>query len=91
MRRRLSPREAARLQGFPDTFDFGPQSDAATYKQLGNGVNVGVVWNVLRALMRRDGALLEMSERGRSLLRAILALPSCGGGEGRAGVSLAAG
>ncbi len=30
-RRRLTPREAARLQGFPDSFDFGGQPDAATY------------------------------------------------------------
>ena len=40
--RRLSPREAARLQGLPDTFTFGSQSAAATYRQMGNGVNVGV-------------------------------------------------
>lgn len=40
-RRRITPREAARLQGLPDWFDFGDQSDTATYKQLGNGVAVG--------------------------------------------------
>lgn len=46
-RRRLAPREAARLQGLPDWFDFGAQADAATYKQLGNGVNVGVAYYLL--------------------------------------------
>ena len=46
--RRLSPRETARLQGLPDWFDFGDQRPAATYKQMGNGVNVGAVWHVLR-------------------------------------------
>lgn len=46
--RRLTPREAARLQGVPDWFDFGDQPDAATYKQLGNGVNVGAAYYVLR-------------------------------------------
>lgn len=47
-RRRLSPREAARLQGLPEWFDFGEQPDAATYKQMGNGVNVGAAYHVLR-------------------------------------------
>ncbi|SVB91442.1 uncharacterized protein METZ01_LOCUS244296, partial [marine metagenome] len=41
LRRRLSPREAARLQGLPDWFDFGDQPTSATYKQLGNAVSVG--------------------------------------------------
>ena len=47
-RRRLSPREVARLQGLPEWFDFGPQPDAASYKQAGNGVNVGAAYHVLR-------------------------------------------
>ncbi|HWU31708.1 MAG TPA: DNA cytosine methyltransferase [Marmoricola sp.] len=46
--RRISPREAARLQGLPEWFDFGAQPDAATYKQMGNGVNVGAAYHVLR-------------------------------------------
>jgi DNA (cytosine-5)-methyltransferase 1 len=48
LKRRLSPREAARLQGLPDWFAFDGQNAAATYRQLGNGVNVGVVWHVMR-------------------------------------------
>lgn len=71
-RRRLAPREAARLQGLPDNFDFGGQSAAATYRQLGNGVNVGAVWNVLRAHAERDAAILQRTERGRAMLRALL-------------------
>jgi len=47
-RRRLSPREAARLQSLPDWFDFGDQSDAATYKQLGNGVSISAIWHIVR-------------------------------------------
>src|SRR5690606_16086593 len=54
LRRRLSTIEAARLQGLPDNFDFGDQPDSETYKQLGNGVNIGAVWNVLRAHAERD-------------------------------------
>jgi DNA (cytosine-5)-methyltransferase 1 len=40
--RKLTPREAARLQGFPDTFVL-PASDTQTYKQFGNSVAVPVV------------------------------------------------
>ncbi len=35
--RRLTPRECARLQGFPDTFKI-PVSDTQAYKQFGNSV-----------------------------------------------------
>lgn len=35
--RRLTPRECARLQGFPDTFNI-PVSDTQAYKQFGNSV-----------------------------------------------------
>ena len=35
--RRLTPRECARLMGYPDSFVF-PCSDTQTYKQLGNSV-----------------------------------------------------
>jgi DNA (cytosine-5)-methyltransferase 1 len=72
LRRRLSTREAARLQGFPDNFDFGPQPAAATYKQLGNSVNIGAVWNMLRAHAERDQAILRTTEKGGALLKALL-------------------
>ncbi len=53
--RKLTPPEAARLQGIPaDTFSKARVEDRAAYKQLGNGVNVGVVTLAARALMRRD-------------------------------------
>ncbi len=73
--RRLSPLEATRLQGLPDEFDFGPQRDALTYKQLGNGVNTGVVWNVLKAHVARDAHLLRATARGSALLDVITAAP----------------
>ncbi|QTE30031.1 DNA (cytosine-5-)-methyltransferase [Pengzhenrongella sicca] len=75
-RRRLSPREAARLQGMPDEYDFGAQRDALTYKQLGNGVNVGVVWNVLKAHVERDRELLLATAKGRSIYTAISSAPA---------------
>ena len=48
-RRRITPREAARLQGLPDRFVLH-EKDAVTYKQMGNAVNVGVVKHVAQAL-----------------------------------------
>ena len=70
--RRLSPRETARLQGLPDWFDFGDQRPAATYKQMGNGVNVGAVWHVLREHVRRDEDVLKRTAAGRRILEAVL-------------------
>ena len=40
--RKLTPREAARLQGFPDSFKI-PVSDTQAYKQFGNSVAVPVI------------------------------------------------
>lgn len=40
--RKLTPRECARLQGFPDTFKI-PVSDTQAYRQFGNSVSVPVV------------------------------------------------
>lgn len=75
LRRKLSPREAARLQGFPDGFSFEGQSDAATYKQLGNGVNIGVVWHVLKMHVERDKDILSRSSVGRRILKVVLSAP----------------
>ena len=40
--RKMTPREWARLQGFPEDFSF-PCSDTQSYKQLGNSVTVNVI------------------------------------------------
>lgn len=55
-RRRITPHEAARLQGLPRSFTFGDQRDAASYRQVGNGVCVGAAWHVLRTHVARDRA-----------------------------------
>ena len=47
--RRMTPREWARLQGFPDNYDI-PVSDAQAYKQFGNSVSVPVI-NAIAKLM----------------------------------------
>ena len=69
-KRRITTREGARLQGFPDWFDFVDQAESLTYKQLGNAVNVGAVYNVLRAQVIRDLDLLKFKpELSRAILR----------------------
>jgi DNA (cytosine-5)-methyltransferase 1 len=40
--RKMTPREWARLQGYPDTFEL-PLADVHLYKQLGNSVSVPVI------------------------------------------------
>ena len=72
--RRLSPREAARLQGLPDWFTFDNQTAGSTYKQLGNGVSVGAVWHVFQEHTRRDEEILKKS--APKLLKAVLKAPS---------------
>lgn len=47
--RRLTPRECARLMGFPDTFKI-PVSDTRAYKQFGNSVVVPVMQAVAQAI-----------------------------------------
>ena len=70
-RRRITPREAARLQGLPDWFDFAEQPDAATYRQLGNGVNVGAAYYVLRQHVLRD--VDDIGEIAPDLVEKVLA------------------
>lgn len=49
--RKLTPREAARLQGFPDTFQI-PVSDARAYKQFWNSVAVPVIKALAREILK---------------------------------------
>ena len=55
--RRLTPRECARLMGYPDTFRI-PVSDTRAYKQFGNSVVVpviGAVANIIVPLLDQVG------------------------------------
>lgn len=54
--RRLTPRECARLQGFPDTFKI-PVSDTQAYRQFGNSVVVPLMAEVAKLVI---GKLEEM-------------------------------
>lgn len=52
--RKMTPREWARLQGYPDSFDL-PLSDTHLYKQLGNTVTVPVI----RAIAKQVKGVLD--------------------------------
>ena len=49
--RRLTPRECARLMGFPDSFEI-PVSDTQAYRQFGNSVVVPMMTSLAEALKR---------------------------------------
>lgn len=50
--RRLTPRECARLQGFPETFKI-EVSDAQAYKQFGNAVTVNVSYAIAKSILEQ--------------------------------------
>ena len=50
--RRLTPRECARLQGFPDSFKI-PVSDTQAYKQFGNSVVVPLMTEVAKLVVKK--------------------------------------
>lgn len=50
--RRMTPREWARLQGFPDNFIIGV-SDASAYKQFGNSVAVPAIQATAEQIIKR--------------------------------------
>ncbi|WP_300646126.1 DNA (cytosine-5-)-methyltransferase [Nocardioides sp.] len=83
-RRRLTPRETARLQGLPESFEFRQsssttvgsvaQKDGASYKQMGNGVNVGAAYFVFRQYVLKHAE--EIGEQAPGLVAAIKSSPS---------------
>ncbi|MFA6608291.1 MAG: DNA cytosine methyltransferase [Candidatus Paceibacterota bacterium] len=65
--RKLTPREAARLQGFPDTYKL-PVSDMQVYKQFGNSVAVPVIKALAKEI---DKALKTLKQKKTSDLSNI--------------------
>ena len=51
--RRITPRECARLQGFPDSFVVNP-TDTFAYKQFGNSVSVPVIEAVVSDFIEQN-------------------------------------
>ena len=49
--RKLTPRECARIQGFPDSYKLPKIADSYLYKQIGNSVSVPVVYRIAKNIM----------------------------------------
>lgn len=56
--RRLTPRECARLMGFPDTYRI-PVSDTQAYRQFGNSVVVPVMKEIARIMVPHVRAMIR--------------------------------
>ncbi len=59
--RKLTPRECARLQGFPEEYII-PVSDCRAYKQFGNSVSVPVIRAISRKMENTVDGLKEQEE-----------------------------
>jgi len=69
--RKITPRECARLQGFPDSFILHP-NDTAAYKQLGNAVTVPVITTVITDMFKNNyNALVQLVFKTEYSLYAI--------------------
>ena len=60
--RRLTPRECARLQGFPDSFKI-VVSDTQAYRQFGNSVVVPLMENVAKLVVTKVEELDQRAEK----------------------------
>ncbi|UQS18076.1 DNA (cytosine-5-)-methyltransferase [Pseudomonas sp. HS6] len=67
--RRLTPRECARLMGFPDTFRI-PVSDTQAYRQFGNSVVMPVIKEVARIMLPHLEGHTQTVEKKSDLLHA---------------------
>lgn len=63
--RRLTPRECARLQGFPESFKI-PVSDTQAYQQFGNSVVVPLMADVAGLIVEKLEQLDETESRNRN-------------------------
>jgi DNA (cytosine-5)-methyltransferase 1 len=63
--RRLTPRECARLMGYPDDFRI-PVSDTQAYKQFGNSVAVPVFCEVARIMLPHIKALIKKPQNKKT-------------------------
>lgn len=56
--RKLTPRECARIQGFPKEFNLSAVSDSQLYRQFGNSVCMPVIQSIADRLIELTGASL---------------------------------
>jgi DNA (cytosine-5)-methyltransferase 1 len=63
--RKLTPRECARIQGFPEYYNLNAVSDVQLYKQFGNSVSIPVV----RALAYKISRIIKSARENDHMLR----------------------
>ena len=51
----MTPRECARLQGFPENFILPKENEKQVYKQIGNSVCVPVVYRIAQNIVKALG------------------------------------
>lgn len=61
--RRLTPRECARIQGFPEWFNLDACSDTQLYKQFGNSVSVPVIRELATAMLSVSAIHQEQAKK----------------------------
>lgn len=65
--RRITPRECARLQGFPDSFHLHPV-DSFAFHQLGNSVSVPVVTSIFNDFFKNNKLIAENNSSCKDLI-----------------------
>ncbi len=65
--RKLTPRECARLQGYPESYIL-PKSNAAAYRQFGNSVAVPVIEKIGKSIIK---TLLKNKNNSKNTLNGI--------------------
>ncbi|NBV98461.1 MAG: hypothetical protein EBR67_02980 [Proteobacteria bacterium] len=64
--RRFTPREAARIQSFPDDFIFsGSEGDA--YKQIGNAIPPVVMWHIAKQLSNLLLPVISLPQKNKQI------------------------
>ncbi|MCJ8191381.1 DNA (cytosine-5-)-methyltransferase [Sphingomicrobium aestuariivivum] len=61
--RRLTPRECARIQGFPEWFELDACSDTQLYRQFGNSVSVPVIRALAQAMVSQLGKAQAITDQ----------------------------
>jgi DNA (cytosine-5)-methyltransferase 1 len=64
--RKLTPRECARLQGFPEQFIVDAVSDGQAYKQFGNSVCVSVIRAISKQIISAIAIANDLKKTGKS-------------------------
>ena len=75
--RKLTPRECARLQGFPEEFII-PVSDTQAYRQFGNSVAVPVIRAIAKRMLEEMDRLEKLRNAGQGRTCASEDVPDSG-------------